>query len=77
MDSSVLWLHVLPGPYRCVYSALIGIRLILTNATLARWNSALPDDGDYTEVCWSCCNSFLMSILKLFLAQFNCASVGK
>jgi hypothetical protein len=27
---------------------------ILTNATLARSNSALPDDGDYSETCWSC-----------------------
>jgi hypothetical protein len=29
---------------------------ILTNAALARSNSALPDDGDYTETCWSCFN---------------------
>jgi hypothetical protein len=27
---------------------------ILTNVTLARSNNALPDDGDYTEACWSC-----------------------
>jgi len=33
--------------------------VILTNSTLARSNSALPDDGDYTETC----RSFLMSIL--------------
>jgi len=24
------------------------------DVTLARLNSALPDDGDYTETCWSC-----------------------
>jgi len=30
--------------------------VILTNATLAGSNSALPDDGDYTETCWSCFN---------------------
>jgi len=30
--------------------------VILTNATLARSNSALPDDGDYTETCRSCFN---------------------
>jgi hypothetical protein len=30
--------------------------IILTNVTLARSNSALPDDGDYTETCWSCFN---------------------
>jgi len=30
--------------------------VILTDATLARSNSALPDDGDYTETCWSCFN---------------------
>jgi len=26
---------------------------VLTTVTLARSNSALPDDGDYTETCWS------------------------
>jgi len=30
--------------------------IILTKVTLARSNSALPDDGDYTETCWSCFN---------------------
>jgi len=29
---------------------------ILTTATVAGPNSALPDDGDYTETCWSCFN---------------------
>jgi len=29
---------------------------VLTTATLASWNSALPDDGDYTETCGSCFN---------------------
>jgi len=29
---------------------------VLTNVTLQRSNSALPDDGDYTETCWSCFN---------------------
>ena len=28
---------------------------VLTNVTLAGSNSALPDDGVYTETCWSCC----------------------
>ena len=28
--------------------------VILTNATLARSNSALLDDGDYTETGWGC-----------------------
>jgi len=28
--------------------------IILTKVTLARSNSALPDDGDYTETCCSC-----------------------
>jgi len=30
--------------------------IILTKVTLARSNSVLPDDGDYTETCWSCFN---------------------
>jgi len=29
---------------------------VLTHVTLARSNSALPDDGDYTETRWSCFN---------------------
>jgi len=29
---------------------------VLTNVTLASSNSALPDDVDYTESCWSCFN---------------------
>ena len=37
-------------PHRCI---LIDI---LTKVSLARSNSALPDDGDYTETCWSCFN---------------------
>jgi len=28
---------------------------VLTTLTLASSNSALPDDGDYTETCWSIC----------------------
>jgi len=35
--------------------------------------SALPDDGDYTETCWSCFNVNF----KIVLRQFNCASVGE
>jgi len=30
--------------------------IILTTVTLASSNSALPDDSDYTETCWSCFN---------------------
>jgi hypothetical protein len=29
---------------------------VLTNVTLASSDSKLPDDGDYTETCWSCFN---------------------
>jgi hypothetical protein len=29
---------------------------LLTTVTLASSYSALPDDGDYTETCWSCLN---------------------
>jgi hypothetical protein len=49
----------------------------LTTVALARSNSALPDDGDYTEICWSCFGVNFNVNLKLFLRQFNCASVGK
>jgi hypothetical protein len=28
----------------------------LTTVTLASSSSVLPDDGDYTETCWSCFN---------------------
>ena len=29
---------------------------VLTTVTLASSYSALPDDGDYIETCWSCFN---------------------
>jgi len=29
---------------------------VLTNVSLASTNSALPEDGDYMETCWSCFN---------------------
>jgi len=39
---------------------------VLTNVTFASSNSALPDDGDYTETCWSCFNvSFNTAFKKL------------
>jgi len=44
---------------------------VLTNVTLASPNSALPEDGDYTETCWSCFNmNFNIPFKK------TCASVG-
>jgi len=39
--------------YRTIHISVIYL-FILTNATLASSNSALPGDGDYTETCWSC-----------------------
>ena len=37
------------------YMSMLKLRL-LTNVTLARTDCTLPDDGDYTETCWSCFN---------------------
>ena len=52
--------------------------VILTNATLARSNSALPDDDDYTETCWSCLNvNFNVNFKTVLIRHFNCASAGK
>jgi hypothetical protein len=31
-------------------------KTVLANVTLASSNSALPNDGDYTETYWSCFN---------------------
>ena len=62
--------------YRIIHINVFQL-LILTNATLARMNSALPDDGDYTETCWSCFNVNFNVNFTLFLRQFNCASVSK
>jgi hypothetical protein len=39
IKSVVMWLHVLVGPYWCVYVALFG------SVTLANMNIALPEDG--------------------------------
>jgi len=40
---------------------------VLTTLTLASSNSALPDDGDYTETCWSCFNVNLNTPFKAIL----------
>jgi len=45
---------------------------VLTTVTIASSNSALPDDGDYTETCCSCFNVNFNILLK----QLSCASVG-
>jgi hypothetical protein len=47
--------------------------IILTTITLASSNSALPDDGDYTETCRSCFNVNFNILLK----QLSCALVSK
>jgi hypothetical protein len=44
----------------------------LTTVTLESSNSALPDDGDSTEIV----GAVLMLILILLLKQFSCASIG-
>ena len=62
--------------YRIIHFNVFWL-IILTYATLARSNSALPDEGDYTETCWSCFNVNFNVNLKFFLRKFNCASVGK
>jgi len=46
-------------------------------ATLARWNNALPDGGDYTKTCLSCFDVSFNVNFKIVLRQFDCASVGK
>jgi len=63
--------------YRIIHSNVFEF-IILTTATLARWNSALPDDDDchYTETCCSCFNVNFDVNLNI-LRQFNCESVGK
>jgi len=45
--------------------------VILTNVPLARSNSALPDDGDYTETCRSCFNvnfKIIFEAVQLFIS---------
>jgi len=48
---------------------------VLTNATLARSNNALPEDG--VTVTPKHVAAVLMLILILFLRQLNSASVGE
>ena len=62
--------------YRTIHIDVFWL-VILTNATLARSNSALPDDVDYTETCWSCFNVNFNVNFKIVLRQFIRASVGK
>jgi hypothetical protein len=47
---------------------------ILTTVTLTSTSNALPDDGVTAP---KHVGAVLMSILKLFLRQFTCASVGE
>jgi len=42
---------------------------VLTNVTLASSNSALRDDGDYTETCCSCFNVNFNTPLKKLVHQ--------
>jgi hypothetical protein len=49
--------------------------IILRNVTLARLNSALPDNGNYTETCWSCFNiNFKLNIKTVFKTIQLCIS---
>jgi hypothetical protein len=51
---------------------------ILTTVTLASSNNALPDDGvTVPKHVGAVLKLILMQILKLFLRQFTCASVGE
>jgi hypothetical protein len=51
---------------------------ILTTVTLASTRNALPDDGVIApKHVGAVLMSILMQILKLFLRQFTCASVGE
>jgi hypothetical protein len=50
----------------------------LTTVTLTSTNNALPDDGVTAPKHFGAVlMSILMSILKLFLRKFTCASVGE
>jgi len=51
---------------------------ILTTVTLASTSNALPDDGlTAPKHVGAVLMLILMKILKLFLRQFTCASVGE
>jgi len=52
---------------------------ILRTASLANTSNALPDDDNVTapKHVGADLMSILMKILKLFLKQFTCASVGE
>jgi hypothetical protein len=51
---------------------------ILTTVTLASTSNALPDDGvTAPKHVGAVLMSILMQILKSFLRQFTCASVGE
>jgi hypothetical protein len=55
---------------------------VLTTVTLASSKSALPDDGDYTETCWSCFVNFntplkkkLLQGVKTLIEDFKCCII--
>jgi hypothetical protein len=68
--NSVVWLQ---PHYRINHTGVFKF-IILTTVNLASSNNALPDDG---VIAPKHVGAVLMSILKLFLRQFTCASVGE
>ena len=53
------------------------ILIILTKVTLARPNSALPDDGDYTDTCRNCFNINFNVNFKIFTDNSLVHQLGK
>ena len=71
VKNTLVWLMWLCG---CIcYQVLAGVCLphCSETVTLASSYSALPDDGHYTETCWSCFNVNFNTPVK----HFSCASV--
>jgi hypothetical protein len=66
-------LHV--QPHHRINRTEVFLLIILTTVTLVSSINALPDDGDYTETCWSCFNvSFNVNFKTVFKTVQLCIS---
>ena len=64
VDNSVVWPHMLFG----IPNNMCGHKQASKQASTI---SELPDDGDYTETCWSCFNVSFKIVFKTIQLCIN------
>jgi hypothetical protein len=76
IDYLVVWLHT-QAHHQPNHTSVFYLT-VLTIVTSASSNTMLPDDGDYTETCWSCFNvNFNVNFKTVFTTIHLCISWGE